>query len=229
MPLATQRIRILSIDGAGLYGLTAAIWLRRLCEADERFLSGDDVQLFAGTSSGAINCMMLARHERPRDAVLSGELEKFWKQPGIFANTNPLSAFFSVFGVTGWFSSKDFISTLQATFGDLRLKDFKHQVFVSSFSWVGSEQQSISPTRQSARHWKPKYWSNPDLIDEPDREARAVDVAYAAAAPPVFRPIVSGFGDGAQFTPNPSVEAVAWMLNYLDLVAVVSPGGDGLV
>src|SRR3954468_13177233 len=95
----SPRLRILSIDGAGLYGLTAAIWLRRLCEAEPTFLDGTDVHLFAATSSGAVNCLLLARHERPREALLAGELEKFWKQPAVFPNSNKLSSVASMFGI----------------------------------------------------------------------------------------------------------------------------------
>ena len=49
-----KRIRVVSIDGGGLYGLTQAIWLRKLCEQDPEFLKPhDDVRyFFAGTSSG---------------------------------------------------------------------------------------------------------------------------------------------------------------------------------
>ncbi|HEY8208102.1 MAG TPA: patatin-like phospholipase family protein [Myxococcaceae bacterium] len=212
----SPRLRILSIDGAGLYGLTAAIWLRRLCEAEPTFLDGTDVHLFAGTSSGAVNCLLLARHQRPRDALLAGELEKFWKQPGIFANSSKLSSVASMFGISGWFSSKDFMGPLEAAFGDLKLCDLKQKVFISTFSWMGSEKPAETRAGQYTRHWKPKFWANPDRED-PDGRSRVVDVAYAAAAPPVFRPIYLGFSDGAQFNANPSVEAVASVLNFLEM------------
>lgn len=33
-----KRCRILNIDGGGIYGYTAALWLRELCERDPEFL-----------------------------------------------------------------------------------------------------------------------------------------------------------------------------------------------
>ena len=85
---ANGRLRILSVDGAGIYGLTGAIWLRRLCLEDPSFLAPGNVNLFAGISAGAINVLLLAKEPDPRRAVLDGRLERFWQEPiGAFPNS----------------------------------------------------------------------------------------------------------------------------------------------
>ncbi len=134
--------RILSIDGAGIYGLVSAIWLRKLCERDENFLSGNDIQLFSGISAGAANTLLLARHKRPRDAVLSGELERFWTEPiGAFSHEmNPVTAWLSLFGIGGWFGTEDFLHQLQRYFGDMTLADLPHKVQISTFNWTGDRE-----------------------------------------------------------------------------------------
>ncbi len=210
---APSRIRILSIDGGGIYGLASAIWLRRLCETNPRFLAGDDVSLFAGTSSGAINSLLLARHDKPRDALIGGELERFWRDARPFQNNDPFSATASFWGVTGWFSGTDFLSLLRDTFGELKLGDLKHDVLISTFSWQGSEHVPKTRAGQGTRHWKPKFFANTN-VEDPDCEAKVVDLAYAAAAPPSLRPIYGGFGDGATFSGSPVVAAIAQVVKH---------------
>lgn len=216
---APSRIRILSIDGGGIYGLAGAIWLRRLCEREPLFLGGKDVQLFAGTSSGAINSLLLARHAEPRKAVLDGALERFWSDPRPFQNTDPLLSMASFMGGTGWFSGKDFLAHLRDTFGDMRLGDLPQEVLISTFNWRGSEKPTPTRAGQATRHWKPKFFSN-SLIDDPDNDAKVADIAYAAAAPPNLRPIYGGLGDGASFSASPVVEAVAVIVRHCHLVSV---------
>ncbi len=131
------RRRILSIDGGGIYGLSAALWLRKLCEADKTFLNGEDVYLFAGCSSGAVNALLLAKHERPREAVLAGELDRFWKEPGTFTNSNPTDQLLSWMQLAGWFGERDFMDLLLRYFGELTLGDLKHRVLISTFNWHG--------------------------------------------------------------------------------------------
>jgi patatin-like phospholipase len=132
--------RILTMDGGGLYGLTSALWLRQLCEGDERFLAPGNVQLFGGCSAGALNALLLAREPDPRKFVLAGGLENFWRQPGTFSNSNPVTAFWSLFQVTAWYGAEDFLQLLRAVFGDMTLADLpaENRVLITSFNWTGA-------------------------------------------------------------------------------------------
>ncbi len=137
--------RILSIDGGGIYGLMSARWLRKLCERTKDFLSGE-VWLFAGCSSGAVNSLLLATHDRPREVVLDGVLERFWSDEGTFSNTDPdpFAQALSWMGVTGWFGEKDFLKLLQQHFknakgGQLTLGELKQNVLISTFNWTGGK------------------------------------------------------------------------------------------
>ena len=238
-PRSYRHVRILSLDGGGLYGLTGAILLRKLAERHPRFLrmrTEGVYHMFAGCSSGAINALLLAKHECPRDALLGGELERFWQDPRVFAPGLPL---LGPSGVTGLFSADQFIAVLREYFQDLRLGDLPWKVLISTFNWTGSVSQErmatpdpgaspdhgfASPfladgqwqwrTRagQRQRHWRPKFFDNLTPDDE-DNSALAVHVAYAAAAPPGFRALLNGLGDGASFNSNPSVPALARVVN----------------
>jgi hypothetical protein len=226
--------RILSLDGGGLYGLTSALWLRQLCEQDPEFLRTGDVQLFAGCSAGALNSLLLAKEPEPREFVLAGGLENFWRQPGTFSNTNPVTAFWSLFQVTAWFGTADFLQLLQALFGDMTLGDLPNRVLITTFNWTGERNACATMPRPpagsppcdpwspwtgtpadvmassvpDAHWWRPKFFKNfPDR--ELDRRCRIVDVAYAATAPPGMRAILDGLGDGGTFNACPCADAVA--------------------
>lgn len=149
--MKNDRRRVLSIDGGGIYGLTSARWLRRLCQQEPSFLSGEDVCLFAGCSSGAVNCLLLAKHERPREAVLAGELEDFWHDPGTFTNSDPMGQMLSWMELSGWFGEKDFMDLLARHFADRTLGDLKHRVLISTFNWGGAPPEFPEPDKPGPR------------------------------------------------------------------------------
>lgn len=146
---------LLSLDGGGLYGLTQAIWLRMLAERDPTFLEipyresvpGEFGEqgvpiIFAGCSAGAINALLLAMHEEPRDAILplyNGEslLERFWKEAGIYENTNPANYLLSMIGVTPWLGTMEMLEVLHRYFGPLKMGDLVHPVLISVYNWYG--------------------------------------------------------------------------------------------
>jgi patatin-like phospholipase len=235
----TNRVRrILSLDGGGLYGLTSALWLRQLCEQDEKFLSEGDVDLLAGCSAGALNALLLARETNPRKFVLAGGLEEFWRQPGTFSNSNPFTAFWSLFQVTAWFGAEDLLRLLRDEFGDMTLGDLPNGVLITSFNWTGRPYPWEAPPHPpagcppgtdpcnpwaafgapgaglsgsgavSSRGWRPKFFKN-FPHDELDRRCRIVDVAYAATTPPGLRAVLNGFGDGGAFNACPCADAIA--------------------
>lgn len=201
VPPEPEKIRILSMDGGGIYGYCTALMLRRLCEGDPSFLSKDQVWLFAGTSAGAVNALILANAEDPREVVCSGELERFWHQRGVFANVlDPILAFWSWFGVTGWLGAADYELVLKNTFGEGTLGDLKHRVLITGFNWVGENTVS--------GRWVPKVFVN-FPSDETDRSFLIRDVAYGAGAPPGLRAVRHKIGDGGIITPDPSSAALA--------------------
>lgn len=228
--------RILSLDGGGLYGLTSALWLRQLCEENKDFLKPGNVDLFAGCSAGALNALLLAQEPNPRKFVLDGGLEAFWHQPGTFSNSNPFTAFWSLFQVTAWFGAMDLLGLLQSIFGNMTLGDLRHRVLITTFNWTGRRYPSwgsrpshngyccppwLDPynpwaafygsgagVAASAQGWRPKFFKNfPD--DEVDCRSRIVDVAYAATTPPGMRAVLDGFGDGGTFNACPAADAIA--------------------
>lgn len=239
-PPSYEHIRILSLDGGGIYGLTSALLLRKLCERDPEFLSARPrdrtFRMFAGTSSGAVNALLMAKYENPREAVMCGELEAFWQEASVFQAGVPG---FGALGITAQYAAHQFLAQLHRYFGDLRLGQLRHCVLVSAFNWTGAAGHERDPdllagsqrpddllftpfrppphrssTRagQHQRHWKPKFFDN-FMDDDDDFRVLAAQVAYVATAPPGLRPLIGGLGDGGSFNANPSVPALARVTN----------------
>jgi len=230
----SPKYKILSLDGGGIYGLVSAMWLRKIVERDPHFLSvptrnprldrpapDSDLALIAGASSGAVNALLLARHERPREALLSGEIEGFWKRAGVFSNTDPMTAWTSYWGMGAWFGTDDLKRVLDEYFGSLLLKDLHQNVLITCFDWYGhardefikfdaSAQAWPQPGAAKARSWSPRTFTNFLPRGNPkDWDYRVADLAYAACAAPGFRAVIGGLADAASSTVNPTVDAIA--------------------
>ncbi len=219
--------RILSIDGGGIYGLVSVLWLRRLCELDEDFLSGDDVALFAGISAGAITAALLPQHERPREALLSGAVEKFFmQQPGIFSNSvDPVQSWLSLWGIGGWLGEEDFRQQLRSVFKDQTLKDLHHPVLISTFDWLGAPKSAPRSSGEGPLNnfntqlhssWQPVFFSN--HADQVGQDMSVVDVVYGAASPAGLRAIHKGFSDAGLFAVSPSVNSLASIVHLCNTI-----------
>jgi hypothetical protein len=167
----SPKFKILSLDGGGIYGLVTAMWLRKLAEQQPEFLAEptrkpgheppspkNDLSVIAGASSGAVNALLLAKYDRPRDALLSGEIEGFWKRAGVFSNTDPVTSWSSYWGIGAWFGTQDLKRVFEDYFGSMKLWELKHNVLISCFDWNGHDRSEFidfndSPAGGSGFPW----------------------------------------------------------------------------
>jgi len=162
----------------GYLRVFTAIMLRKLCERLPKFLADDQVTLFAGTSAGALNALLLAKHENPRQVIMNRTLEAAFRDDRTYGNRlNPVTGMLSLFGLASWSGKADLNSVLQEHFGNMRMKDLKHRVLITAFDLWGTR-ESGSPEQR----WRPKVFYN-FPAEEPDRELYVKDVAYGAASP----------------------------------------------
>ncbi|MCG8618846.1 MAG: patatin-like phospholipase family protein [Desulfobacterales bacterium] len=200
--------RIMTMDGGGIYGLFTVLMLKQLCNADPNFLKDGCVDLFAGTSAGGLNALLLAKYDNPREAIESGEMERFYSEQNIFANKNPVNLFMSNMGLRPYLGTEEYMSVLKKYFGDMTLGDLKQHVLITMFNWAGSEADGKN------RKWKPKLFENYDAND-PDCKLLVRDVAFASTTPTFLRAIWSGGNDGGIFAPNPTMCAVTKVIKEI--------------
>lgn len=209
--------RILSMDGGN--ALNVAILLNMI---NTSLGSGGDpqpfinnVDLFAGTSSGAVNALFLAFHDDPTSALAG--ITDFWKNVyGDVVSAESLSrVLLSVAGVEALGTSSKLRDYLIGYFGaQTTLGDLKHNVLVVSFQ--------LDNQAPKDRRWKPKIYHNFGGHDEPDRAELVVDVALRTTALPILLPIYQGlagtgpgFVDGGVVANNPAMCALAEVLHQL--------------
>ena len=193
------KYRVLSIDGGGIRGLITTVMMQRLEAAPglDGFL--DKVDLIAGTSTGGLLALGIARGlplDEIRDLYLNEGNEIFddsWiddlldlgKLRGADYKTKNMSRVF-----------KEVLGE-NTTLGDLD----KH-VLITAFDLDNED-----PNNEK-RSWKPKLFHN---LQGPgsDRQELAYKVGLYTAAAPTYFPSVDGYIDGGVYANNPSMCALA--------------------
>ena len=191
--------QIMTFDGGGIRGALVSALLRRL-QGDFKDLL-NNVDLFAGTSTGSAIALSLANKKTPEDltALYSTKEMKF------------------VFGKSRWnflrpkHSNDNLRALLERNFPDIQdgsgtrklmLSDLPKKVLVTSFKL----------DNQRTRNWNPVFFHNYDNEEsrlEPSSSEPVVDVALRSAAAPTIFPSHQGYIDGGMMANNPSTAAIA--------------------
>jgi patatin-like phospholipase/acyl hydrolase len=193
------KYRILSIDGGGIRGIVTTVMMQRLQATPglEGFL--DDVDLIAGTSTGGLLALGIARGlglDETRDLYVNDGPEIFddsWidnlldlgKLRGADYKIAPMRRVFRrVLGE-------------ETTLGQLRKR-----VLITAFDMDNEDSDELK------RSWKPKLFHNfPG--DGNDRHELAYKVGMYTAAAPTYFPSVDGYIDGGVYANNPAMCALA--------------------
>jgi uncharacterized protein len=196
--------RILAFDGGGIRGLLSTVLIQRLIEETSSRGLISAVDLFAGSSTGALIALGLAA-EIPLDEIESLYIDA---GPKIFSD-NLFDQIRDIGNLLGsQYSNKELGRWLHAIFGDRRLGDLRRKVIVPAFEL--DNVRDLRPGEQ--RRWKAKIFHNlPNREADNDRLLRDVAL-YTCSAPTLF-PVTDGFIDGAVVANNPSLCALAQALD----------------
>ena len=190
----------LTIDGGGIRGVVSAILLDRLLAAVPGWL--DEVACFAGTSTGGILACGLASGLTPaviRDLYLT-------QGPVIFHRALPLAARDLWSLVEARYDDRVLSAVLMAQFGGLLLRDVARKIVVPTF------QLDNGSTVPFFRSWKPKVFHN--LVgSDSDGDVPVWKVATYTSVAPTYFPSVDGYIDGGVYAANPSMVALAQLLD----------------
>jgi patatin-like phospholipase/acyl hydrolase len=199
--------RILSLDGGGIRGVFTTTVLEQLAAAAPGFLA--KVDLFAGTSTGAIIALGLAA------GIAPAELTRLYLEHGaeIFPESHLGWLADASKLVCAEYDNANLERLLEEAFAPLgvaTLGDLRPKVLVPTFDLDSADDPRRAPG--APRTWKPKFFHN---YDGPtgDRDARIVDVLMRTTAGPTYFPTYDGFVDGGVIANNPSVAALAQAIN----------------
>jgi uncharacterized protein len=193
--------RILSLDGGGIRGILTTVLLERLHTAHPGFL--DQIDLFAGTSTGGLLALGLAYGLFPDEAR---EIYEDWGAR-VFQRSwlDRLRSLGSLIGAR--YSLNGLKTALEFYFGDLTLGDLNKRVLVSSF-----DLDNIPTDPYTHRSWKAKFFNNFPGPGSDSGES-VVDVGLRTSAAPTYFPIYQGYIDGGVVVNNPAMSGLAQALH----------------
>lgn len=193
--------RILALDGGGIRGVYTAVLLRRLAEQVPGFLDG--AHLLAGTSTGGILALALAR------GMSADDLVKLYQDNGKQIFSRSLLREIGDLGdlVGAKYDDTNLEKILRDKFGDRILDDLlPRHVLVSSFDL------DCPATPGMPRTWNPKFFHN-FAGDDSDGKEKVVDIALRTSAAPTYFPVFQGYVDGGVVANNPAMAALAQALD----------------
>jgi hypothetical protein len=189
--------RIVTFDGGGILGLLPAVLLGRLSAAVPGWLEKAD--MFAGTSTGGLLALGLAKGLTPKDLRALYEI----KGPAIF-DDSWLDNLIDLGQLRGaQFSNSNLTKELKRILGETtKLKNLSRKVVIPTFDL---DNEDPNPQKRS---WKPKFFHNCGGSDS-DGDALVYKVGLYTAAAPTYFPSVDGYIDGGVVANNPSLAALA--------------------
>jgi patatin-like phospholipase/acyl hydrolase len=194
--------RILSLDGGGIRGIVTLILMQRLSEEAGLGDWIDSADLLAGTSTGGLIALGLAR------GIPLEDLRELFETEGeaIFDDSwlDDLKDLGRIAGAE--YSLGGLKRILKGLFGEARLRHLRRRVLITSFDL---DNRHPDP---HFRTWKPKLFHNYPGPDS-DGGALAWKVGLATAAAPTYFPSFEGYVDGAVYANNPSMCGLAQALD----------------
>ncbi len=218
------KYRVLCLDGGGIRGIYTAQLLIRLQKEVPDLL--DDIDLYAGTSTGGLFSLLLAAGKTPYDA------KKLYENDGdkIFYRSfwRKLRTIWGLIGAK--YDNKNLEACVKAEFGQKTFGDLagagKH-VVITSFKLDGH--------LDGHRTWRPVLMDNFEThVSVDNKGLTLVSAAMRTSAAPTYFPSYQGYVDGGVAANNPSMVALAQALHNdkgkqtLDDVCLFSVG-TGLV
>jgi hypothetical protein len=192
------RYRILALDGGGIRGLISAILLQRLSEAPALRGWLEQVDLLAGTSTGGLLALGIAKGFDLQ--TIRGLYET--QGARIFDDSwlDDLQDLGKLMGAD--YDIKNLEDILRDLFGTTTLAQLAKRVLITTFDL---DNQADEPTQ---RTWKPKLFHNFPGPDS-DGEQLAFKVGLYTSAAPTYFESVDGYIDGGVYANNPAMCALA--------------------
>jgi patatin-like phospholipase/acyl hydrolase len=190
--------KILSLDGGGIRGVFTAALIKKLQDATQ-FL--DAVDLFAGTSTGALLALALAA-----ELDVQAIIDLYQNQgPDIFKPRGTLITRPQNGLTRAKYTAGPLKEALEVILGDRTLGDLKRKVLVPAFDLDDKNPNIVE------RSWRARFFHNFPVSapDTDNRKELILDVAMRTTAAPSYFPSYDGYVDGGVVANSPALAAVA--------------------
>jgi uncharacterized protein len=194
---------ILALDG-GTGGYLTLKLLEKIESLRPGFLAAVDI--FAGTSAGAINSSILATRPTAKDAfaAIRKQWVRMWNQ-----TPDPVCL---LLGLTGRYPvtpNTPMVDSLRDLIGDVKLGEVKRKIVIPALRLDNRAQVKTD------RRWGIRIFSNfiPEAAEANDLLR---DVVVRSASAPVVWPSHQGYADGGLFANNPSLVALSHAMDLLE-------------
>ncbi|MEE8302215.1 MAG: ATP-binding protein [Candidatus Tectomicrobia bacterium] len=180
---------------ASLQDSETILLLKRISEAIPGYL--DDISVIAGTSSGAVNGLILAQCEHPTEGL--DNCIRFWHEPSLMSNT-PWGTLLALYGLAPFISLSNYKSILRRYIPEhVRSGELKKNVLVTAF-----ELQASSSSKPG--NWHPRLFKS---WEPACQSFSALGAALFSSSAPVLQAIQDGYIDGGAYNSSPCVSALA--------------------
>lgn len=187
-----KKFKILAFDGGGIKGALSIEILNRIILKHPNFLN--EIDLFAGTSTGAIIASFLAK------GVPLEDLSKLYSKPiakSIFSSSK-LNL------IKPKFSNKTLKNILSNYFDDnFKISDFQRYIFIPAF-YLGDNSQNS---------WEPVFFNN--LSNNSTCNFLAKDAILASSAAPTYFPSYKNYIDGGVIANSPTAISLMTTLSSI--------------
>ncbi len=194
--------RILSIDGGGVRGVISTVLMQRLSAMMGLENWVERADLLAGTSTGGLLALGLAA-----GYGLQTIRDVYERESSTIFRDDFLDDVLDLDKVIGAdYDNAALTRVAKRLFGTRKLKDLKKRVLITTFDL---DNESPDPR---TRHWKPKLFHNFRFRGN-DGDSLVWKVALYTSAAPTYFPTVDGYVDGGVYANNPSMCALAQVLD----------------
>ena len=175
-----KNFKILSFDGGGIRGALSVEILSRILDKHPKFL--DEINLFTGTSTGAIIAALLAK------GIPISEVQKLYSKE----ISKKILYKSKLNFIRPKFNNK-FLENLLSTYFDnnFKISDFKKYIFIPAF-YLGDEK---------SKSWKPVFFNN---LSSNTVDIIAKDAILASSAAPTYFPSYKNYIDGGVIANSPT-------------------------